>query len=98
MKELDSEHVDAVAANLTTLLPPLAQQFASLAQVAPAMVSVMIRGETGTGKELVGRALHQLSRRSGRFVALNSGAIPATLVDSELFWQRKRAFSAATQS
>ncbi len=98
IKELDSEHVDAVAANLTTLLPPLAQQFASLAQVAPAMVSVMIRGETGTGKELVARALHQLSGRSGRFVAVNCGAIPATLVESELFGHQKGAFSGATQS
>jgi DNA-binding NtrC family response regulator len=98
IKELDSGHLDAVAANLTTLLPPLAQQFASVAQVARAMVSVMIRGETGTGKELVARALHQLSGRTGRFVAVTCGAIPATLVESELFGHQKGAFSGATQS
>ncbi len=98
IKELDSAHLDPVAANLTTLLPPLAQQFASLAQVARAMVSVMVRGETGTGKELVARGLHQLSGRPGRFVAVNCGAIPATLVESELFGHQKGAFSGATQS
>lgn len=98
IKELSSARLDAVATNLTTLLPSLAQQFASLAQVASATISVMIRGETGTGKELVARALHQLSGRPGRFVAVNCGAIPATLVESELFGHQKGAFSGATQS
>jgi transcriptional regulator of acetoin/glycerol metabolism len=66
-----------------------------LARIAPANVPVLIRGETGTGKELVARALHELSGRRGAFVPVNCGALPRTLIESELFGSRRGAFSGA---
>ena len=96
--DLQSTSLDASPLGLRTVVPGLAQQFASVTQVARSMVSLMIRGETGTGKELVARAVHQLSARPGRFVAVNCGSIPNTLIESELFGHQKGAFSGATQS
>ncbi len=65
-------------------------------QVADSSLTVLIQGETGTGKELVARALHQASpRRGGPFDAVDCGAIPDTLVESELFGHEKGAFTGA---
>jgi DNA-binding NtrC family response regulator len=80
---------------LRTFDGALAEQFAMLERVAPAEVSVLVEGETGTGKELVARALHELSGRGGAFVAVNCGALPASLIEAELFGHRRGAFTGA---
>src|SRR3990170_4240738 len=67
-------------------------------QVADSPLTVLVEGETGTGKELVARAIHQLSaRREKPFVAVDCGAIPDTLIESELFGYEKGAFTGAHQ-
>jgi two-component system NtrC family response regulator len=76
----------------------MTELLARLGQVADADITVMIEGESGTGKELVARALHDAShRRAGPFVAANIGALPESLVESELFGYEKGAFSGATR-
>jgi PAS domain S-box-containing protein len=77
---------------------PLRRVLAHVAKVAPTDSTVLITGETGTGKELVARAIHKRSPRSGRaFIRVNCGAIPQSLIGSELFGHEKGAFTGATQ-
>jgi DNA-binding NtrC family response regulator len=77
--------------------PAMRQVYALIERVAPTSSTVLIQGETGTGKELVARAIHERSeRRGGRFLAIDCGAIPENLVESELFGHKKGSFSGAT--
>ncbi len=77
---------------------PLRSVLAQVAKVAPTDSTVLILGETGTGKELIARAIHKLSKRSRRaFIRVNCAAIPPSLIASELFGHEKGAFTGAFQ-
>ena len=82
---------------LVTALPTLQARARDLEDIARSTVSVVLLGETGTGKEVIARAVHQLSGRPGELVAVNCGALPATILESELFGYRKGAFSNAVE-
>ncbi|MFH1874544.1 MAG: sigma 54-interacting transcriptional regulator [Pseudomonadota bacterium] len=72
--------------------------FALIEQVAPSEATVLITGESGTGKDLVARLLHEHSERTDKsFVSVNCGALPATLIESQLFGHEKGAFTGATE-
>src|SRR5271165_4017836 len=76
--------------------PALESVLEQVAQVAPTDATVLVQGETGTGKELIARAIHNLSSRCGRpFIKLNCAAIPFDLLESELFGHEKGAFTGA---
>ena len=78
--------------------PALQAVLAHVVKVAPTESTVLVTGETGTGKELIARAIHRRSQRAARaFVSVNCAAIPASLIASELFGHEKGAFTGATQ-
>ncbi|MFO0666158.1 MAG: sigma 54-interacting transcriptional regulator [Polyangiaceae bacterium] len=82
---------------LRTISPDLGRVFARTLAAAPSELTICLGGETGTGKEVVARAVHERSLRRGAFVAVNCSAIAPSLVESELFGYRKGAFSGATE-
>ncbi len=76
--------------------PPMQQVFEMIRKVARTKSNVLVTGESGTGKELVARAIHSLGSKNGkRFIAVNCGAIPETLLESELFGHKKGSFTSA---
>jgi PAS domain S-box-containing protein len=92
-KELEGRYQ---VGDMVSRSPVMHKVFKILPQVAESDSTVLIQGETGTGKELLARALHDLSPRKGRpFVAINCGALPDTLLESELFGYKAGAFTHA---
>jgi DNA-binding NtrC family response regulator len=78
--------------------PAMRQLFETVQQVAPSRVTVLITGETGTGKELIAKAVHNLSpRKTGPFVAVHAAALPSSLLESELFGHERGAFTGAVE-
>ncbi len=90
---------EVTAAQMPGLLgraPAMQQVFRAIGRLSRSSVNVLVTGESGTGKELVARALHEHSVRAGKaFIALNTSAIPAELLESELFGHEKGAFTGA---
>jgi DNA-binding NtrC family response regulator len=90
------ERHDRSEASIVTDDPAMRSLLAILARAAPSDLPVLIEGETGTGKELIARAVHQQSPRAGApFIAVNCGAMPDSLAESELFGHEKGAFTGA---
>ena len=94
---LEATALETPAPGLETLLPSFANELERVRTVAKSRLPVLLQGETGTGKEVIASAIHQLSGRSGPFLPVNCGALPATLVESEMFGYRKGAFSGAME-
>ncbi len=92
----------AASANFTSIIgasPQIQEVFRVIAKIAPSPSTVLIRGESGTGKELVAFEIHRNSTRANKpFIKINCAAIPATLIESELFGYEKGAFTGAVSS
>jgi two-component system NtrC family response regulator len=98
-RRLESASAGTVLGSIITAAPEMMKVARTIERVASTSVSVMLLGASGTGKELLARAVHEQSGRgSGPFVAINCGAIPETLLEAELFGYERGAFTGAVKS
>jgi transcriptional regulator of acetoin/glycerol metabolism len=97
-RDLDYADICPIDVGMRTLNPVLAIEFGRVMRFASTDIDILVLGETGTGKELVARAVHKASGRKGDFVPVNCGALTDTLVESQLFGYQKGAFSGATEN
>jgi DNA-binding NtrC family response regulator len=95
MPDIDSAALEAELPAFRTLIPSLAARFADLRRVARSSIPILLCGQTGTGKEVLARALHELSARPGPFVAVNCSTLTNGLAESQLFGHVRGAFSGA---
>jgi two-component system NtrC family response regulator len=97
-RRLDSASSATVLGSIITAAPSMLNVARTIERVAPAAVSVMLLGASGTGKELLARAVHERSQRRGAFVAINCAAIPENLLEAELFGHERGAFTGAVKT
>ncbi|MFN3495112.1 MAG: sigma-54-dependent transcriptional regulator [Hydrogenophaga sp.] len=99
---LDNRRLQALVAaqprhGLVGQTPGMLEVQRRIAALAPAQVDILVRGETGTGKEVVARAIHEAAGCSGPFVAINCGALPEAIFESEMFGHEAGAFTGAAR-
>ena len=97
-RRLESGGASTVLGSIISAAPEMLKVAKTIEQVASADVSVMLLGASGTGKELLARAIHEQSGRKGEFVAINCAAIPENLLETELFGHERGAFTGAVKS
>jgi two-component system NtrC family response regulator len=97
-RRLEPSAGNAVLGSMVTAAPEMLKVARTIERVASADVSVMLLGASGTGKELLARAVHDRSGRPGSFVAINCAAIPENLLEAELFGYERGAFTGAVKS
>jgi transcriptional regulator with AAA-type ATPase domain len=95
--DLDTAALAPAVPGWATLLPDLGNALAALGRIAASPVTVLLLGESGSGKELLARAVHTLSNRRGPFVAVNCGGLSASLLESQLFGHTKGSFTGAAR-
>ncbi|HWJ96128.1 MAG TPA: PEP-CTERM-box response regulator transcription factor [Telluria sp.] len=97
-RRMQQSQADSPLSGVISRAPAMMKVCRNIEKVAPTSASVMLLGDSGTGKEVLARALHQLSPRAGqRFMAINCAAIPENLLESELFGYEKGAFTGAAK-
>ena len=97
-QRLQTLHQPDALSGLLTRDPEMLRIGRLIERVASSSATVMLLGESGTGKEVLAQGLHQASKRSGKFVAINCAAIPEALLESELFGYERGAFTGATKT
>src|SRR5438270_9756692 len=97
-RRLETGAVATVLGSIITAAPEMLKVGKTIERVASADVSVMLLGASGTGKELLARAVHEKSGRKGEFIAINCAAIPENLLEAELFGYERGAFTGAVKS
>lgn len=97
-RRLQAVHQPDALSGLITRDPEMLRTCRLIEKVASSDATVLLLGESGTGKEVLAQGLHQASRRSGKFVAINCAAIPEALLESELFGYERGAFTGATKT